>query len=877
MKKKRYTVLLLFLWCTQNIILAQDYQINFGISGSSEKPDSVHVYNIDQDTELTINGDDILHLLDELTAISAIETKQKLRVYPNPTNDYAIMEFDCKVAEEYTIQLIDLKGSVVASYRLFLKNGTNVFKLSGLANSIYTCNIFNKNLNYCNKIISQSDNNYNPQIEYLGKSNTDIIDKKNKSVKTGNLIQMQYNNGEYLQFTAYKDGDSSAVETLIIVHSQTIEFSIIHIDPPVADFTCNYTEGFHPLMVTFQSQSTGGGNMTYEWDFGDGNTNTNSNSPSNVYEEPGIYTVSLTVSNEEGSDTEVKQDYITVNNNLIAHFFAENTEGEIPLEVHFHSYTTQGDPTSYLWSFGDGSNSTEANPIHTYTEAGTYTVSLTVTNEFGSDTETQEGLVNATYTPIPETDFTADVTEGFAPLIVNFTDLSTNEPNEWIWLINGEFHLNQNETYIFNEQGTYDIQLTASNEYGENTHIKENYITVHASSEMPVVDFNVSQSIISEGTEVNFTDLTSNSPESYYWEFGDGNTSTEQNPSHVYSNIGEYTVSLTVTKYNSNFIETKEDYIIVINSVPDCDFIANLTETYSNENIHFTDLSTHSPNEWLWDFGDGNTSTLQNPVHSYDSPGDYTVSLTATNIIGSDTESKTNYIHISITPCPYLVWDIDGNAYLTVEIGGRCWFRNNIESTHYSDNTEIPYVTNQPDWYNLLPDDIAYCYYDNSVVQQSNYNNIYTWAAATRNEDSNNSTGYVQGICPDGWHIPSDNEWKELEMALGMSQTEADNTGYRGTNEGSKMAGGPSWNDGLLNSDPEFNFSDLRLLGGGFRNVFGYFIMVHEETFYWSSTSNEGDSDKAYVRIINYNDTRSKRINYYDKSLGGYIRCVRDE
>ncbi|MBN1194674.1 MAG: PKD domain-containing protein, partial [Methanomicrobiaceae archaeon] len=150
--------------------------------------------------------------------------------------------------------------------------------------------------------------------------------------------------------------------------------------------------------------------------------------PSFTYSTPGTYTVSLTATNAAGSDDEVKTGYITVNVPPVAPtagFTADVTEGDAPLNVQFTDQSTGDTPLSYAWDFdNDGTvDSTEQDPSFTYSTPGTYTVSLTVTNAAGSDDEVKTDYITVTVPPVPPTaDFTADVTEGDAPLVVQFTD-----------------------------------------------------------------------------------------------------------------------------------------------------------------------------------------------------------------------------------------------------------------------------------------------------------------------------------------------------------------------------------------------------------------------------------------------------------------------
>jgi uncharacterized repeat protein (TIGR02543 family) len=167
----------------------------------------------------------------------------------------------------------------------------------------------------------------------------------------------------------------------------------------------------------------------------------------------------------------------------------------------------------------------------------------------------------------------------------------------------------------------------------------------------PVANFSGSPLSGGAPLTVQFTDLSTNSPTSWSWNFGDTGTSTLKNPSHTYTSAGNYTVSLTATNGSGSDGETKTNYITVLAPQPPvADFIASSTSVVVGETVNFTDLSTNTPTSWSWNFGDSGTSTSQNPGHSYNAVGAYTVSLTATNAVGSDTETKTNYINVAEVP-----------------------------------------------------------------------------------------------------------------------------------------------------------------------------------------------------------------------------------
>jgi PKD repeat protein len=273
----------------------------------------------------------------------------------------------------------------------------------------------------------------------------------------------------------------------------------------------------------------------------------------------------------------------------------------------------------------------------------------------------------------PAADFSASPTSGNSPLTVNFSDLSSNGPTSWSWDFgDGGSSTAQNPTHVYAAAGTYTVSLTAANGSGSNTATKVNYISVTTTPPAPVADFSASPTSGTPPLTVNFTDLSSNGPTSWSWDFGDGAASTAQNPTHVYAAAGTYTVSLTATNGSGSNTATKVNYISVTTTppAPVADFSATPTSGSSPLTVNFSDLSSNGPTSWSWDFGDGGSSTAQNPTHVYASAGTYTVSLTATNGSGSNTATKVNYISVTTTP-PAPVADFSasptsGSAPLTV-------------------------------------------------------------------------------------------------------------------------------------------------------------------------------------------------------------------
>lgn len=354
----------------------------------------------------------------------------------------------------------------------------------------------------------------------------------------------------------------------------------------------------------------------------------------------------------------------------VSSFVSTTTSGTAPLTVQFVDSSTYS-PTSWTWSFGDGGTSNTQSPLHTYTAAGTYTVTLTTRNADGSNTVSQAGYVTVTAMKVaPLASFVSAVTSGTAPLTIQFVDSSINSPTSWAWSFgDGGTSTEQNPSHTYTSAGTYTVTLTATNAGGSNTESESGYVTVSATPVIPVASF---VSVLTSGSTpftVQFVDSSTNSPTSWAWSFGDGNTSAEQNPSHIFIKAGTYTVTMTASNAAGSDTISKSGYITATEAVPIASFTSNLTSGTAPVTVQFTDTSANSPTEWSWSFGDGGTSDEQNPVYTYTSAGTYTVSLTAENSAGSNITYNSAYMTVSIIAAPVSSFTADlvtGASPLTV-------------------------------------------------------------------------------------------------------------------------------------------------------------------------------------------------------------------
>ena len=313
----------------------------------------------------------------------------------------------------------------------------------------------------------------------------------------------------------------------------------------------------------------------------------------------------------------------------------------------------------------------------------------------------------------PVADFVANATTIPVGGSVNFTDLSTNNPTSWSWSFTGGAPATstiKNPTgIVYNTAGTYTVSLTATNSFGSDTETKTAYITVDTGSVAPVADFIANVTTIPTGGSVNFTDLSANLPTGWSWAFSGGTpaTSTVQNPSNViYNTAGTYDVSLTATNNAGTNTKTKTAYITVVNGgvAPTADFSGSPTTIPVGGTVNFTDLSSNFPTSWNWSFMGGTpaNSTSQNPSGiTYNTAGNYTVTLTVSNAFGTDSETKNAYIYVtngSLGLCDTLNYPLNGSPALYQSPAGHYATGTN----EYRDKAKAQYFDNFSPYYRIM-------------------------------------------------------------------------------------------------------------------------------------------------------------------------------
>jgi gliding motility-associated-like protein len=417
-----------------------------------------------------------------------------------------------------------------------------------------------------------------------------------------------------------------------------------------------------PFLVNFTNQSAG--SNTYLWNFGDGATSVTVN-PAHTYTAVGSYTVTLIVTNSNGCmDTLVKTAYIKIQlPEIVINDLPQ--KGCTPLTINPTATVTANEIiTTYLWNFGDGGTSNLVNPSHVYNTAGTYDVSLTITTGGGCSTTTV--FTNAVRAGNkPHAAFTANPTDICAFRPVNFTDHSTGNVDEWFWNFgDGGTSIVQNPSYAYSDTGYFNVTLIVSSNGCADT-LRINKL-VHVLP--PIAKFTTSNDCLDKYRR-DFVDQSIGAT-GWQWVFGDGSSSSLQNPSHVYAIPGTYTVVLTVS--NATCTHTTTQIIKVVDEI--ANFDTNNSTSCKGDTTVFKAININPANiaNWLWDFGDG--ATAANPsetTHVYAVTGTFTITLTVTDILGC-VSTKTR----SIT--------IYGPAAAFTSVAGACVGQSNIQFTDAS-------------------------------------------------------------------------------------------------------------------------------------------------------------------------------------------------
>lgn len=379
-----------------------------------------------------------------------------------------------------------------------------------------------------------------------------------------------------------------------------------------------------------------------------------------------------------------------------------------------------------------------------------------------------------------------------------------------------------------------------------------------------IADFTSNKLKVALGSTVEFLDLSNNAT-SWLWDFGDGTTSDVQDPSHDYSAVGNYSVKLVSSNATSTATLLKSN-LIQVGLIPEAKFTADITSVSIGQTVSFTNQSENSPTSVLWDFGDGSTSDLFNPTHTYAANGTYTVQLTATNAYGSNSDIQFDYIIVeeasSFTDAR------DGNIYNFVKIGNQTWMTENLAwlpsvSSPLAEDYWEPTTTPKYFVYEYLGTDVAEAKASDYYINYGVYYNVPATALAA----------------PEGWHIPTAAEWQELIDYVTAN-------GYEGS-EGNalkscRQAFSPLGGDCATDIHPRWDADEIQYGN----DAFGFSALPGAEAsaemgslgsvgIWWGRSTDSSSTEVPYFTI--QSSSSEAHIDKWDMTiLGLSIRCIKD-
>lgn len=417
--------------------------------------------------------------------------------------------------------------------------------------------------------------------------------------------------------------------------------SCLFAQTPIANFSANKVAGCSPLIVSFQDASAGA--TSWSWDFGNGSSS-NIKNPSTTYLTPGTYTVKLTATNANGSNTVTKTNYITVYEKPIVNFNASDTFGCAPMGVQFTNLSNAGSGntiSSAIWDLGNGTTSAASNPSITYNTSGNFSVTLIITNDKGCSNSLNKVKYIKVQPPVIADFNMSQPNVCRPPFGINFTNATTGSGTfTYQWNFgDGGSSAQSSPQHNYNTAGKYIVSLMAVSSTGC-------VDTISKTLDIPsrVTSFN-SVDTICANQQLNFTNNSVPNPSNSNWNFGDGTVSGSTSPAKIYANPGSYLVRLISTF--SNCVDSAKKTIIVLpKATPD--FTSPVKQVCKvPASITFQDQSGPSAVSWFWKFGDGTTSSQQNPGHTYSTYGTYDVTLIVTNANGCiDSIKKSAFINI---------------------------------------------------------------------------------------------------------------------------------------------------------------------------------------------------------------------------------------
>ena len=631
---------------------ANQYFWNFGDGASSSSINPIHIFNNYGFTDTTFN----VRLIVKSSFNCFDSIFKNINVYPKPIANF--IPDSITGCSPFTSQITNSsQGADINNWNF--GDGSLSSSNDTLISHLYTNNLSSPSEFQISLSVENTfgciDQIYKPVIVYPN-VNADFI-SDTAGCHPLNILFLNQSSGASVYNWDFGDNDNSFTLNPSHIYQNTTQSdttftvnliveSIFHCKDstntnitvyprPESFFVTNSSGGCTPVDIQIENQSVGAN--IFEWSFGDGNVSNSSqqfinHTYTNNQNSPTTNVLNLSVTNSHNCSDSYNTNIVI--NPFIKALFTSDTAGCSPLIASFTNSSYGAD--SYLWKFGDGTASTLQNPTHTFINNSAvdsiYHITLTAQSQYGcSDSLKATAIIH----PSPIASFTANPASQIFPS--STVDIQNNNDNSnWNYLWNfgdgSSSSVSQPSSHIYQSFGQYTINLIVNYQYCIDSLSK----LIEIIATPPIADFDSSASGCPPLTVV-FNNKSTNA-DTYFWEFGDNNTSSEFEPEHIYSNPGTYHVKLTV--YGPGGEDDSSGVIINVFQNPTALFTISPNLVYLPEQpINCYNLSTYA-DSYLWDFGDNQTSIESDPKHIYSAVGTYTISLTAI----TENDCKDTYV-----------------------------------------------------------------------------------------------------------------------------------------------------------------------------------------------------------------------------------------
>lgn len=775
---KRYCFIICFLLATI-AVHAQDYEITFNAVGESSFLDSVLVQNITQNTELTMPGDAVLHLVGVVSGVSLTSVQGSLSIYPNPFTETAIIEFYTDKSSKAGLEIFDVSGKLVTNIAKSVQKGKQKFEIKGLSAGAYSVVLTTDNWQNTAKLISIGAKSSNPEIVYMGYEDVDEVKIKHKS--STNLIEMQYNDDDVLVFTGYS-GVNAAVSTLIPTQSQLVTENVV---------SCVDPDGYSYSTVTIADQIWMAENLRY-----------------------------------------------------------------LP-EVSPHNESSSAEPHYYVYNY-DGANIEAAQSTEEYNVYGVLynrpaaLVSCPDGWHLPSHLDWVELERAVCVSPDCENDFP-----------YSFEGSSTSGTIEGS-ILAGDQDLWYSDYYI---AGIYNEPLFSTSGFlakpaGYSMVINEGYF------DKGVVANYWASDVEGANGFIRFMHICNTNI------FRDVNNGSLGNSVRCVRNLDDEVVIPTVcTQIITALTATSavSGGVVTNNGLAEIESQGIVWNTSPNPSID-NNLGYTDNGSVAGDFVSEMNNLTPNTI--------YYVRAYAINSAGTGYGEQIVFETLPVSsgnngqPCseiPSVYYQ--GYLYHTIQFGSRCWLAENLKY--------LPSVTSDSQHSETLPLYYVYGYSGTNVSEAQSASNYDTYGVLYNYQAA-------LSACPNGWYLPYNNDWTDLEREVCISGNcdsdflygDGNFYSYEGTFEGSRLAGNNDlWLANELTNNSEFGLSGFDALPGGAMmlvdesNNFAFANLLCQGSF-WSATEKEEWS--SWMRtIICYQTGVGKIVSFKDEGLS--VRCIKAE